>query len=109
MGSSCATRSSRARRSGWANRYFAIAAKHKDRDDLVILDVPKDKEVRRIPLPLNGLTTPSWSPDGLFIAFARFAPATVREGGEQIYLIRSTGGTPTKLTSGLEEHASPSW
>jgi Tol biopolymer transport system component len=52
---------------------------------------------------------PSWSPDGLFIAFARFAPATAREGGEQIYLIRSTGGTPTKLTSGLEEHASPSW
>ena len=52
---------------------------------------------------------PSWSPDGLFIAFARFAPATAREGGEQIYLIRSTGGSPTKLTSGLEEHASPSW
>src|SRR5437764_566817 len=29
-------------------RYFAIAAKHKDKDDLVILDVKKDEEVRRI-------------------------------------------------------------
>ncbi|TMK43399.1 MAG: hypothetical protein E6G66_15435 [Actinobacteria bacterium] len=52
---------------------------------------------------------PAWSPDGLFIAFARFVPATAREGTDQIYVIRSTGGTPTKLTSGLEEHASPSW
>jgi Tol biopolymer transport system component len=52
---------------------------------------------------------PAWSLDGLFIAFARFAPATAREGAVQIYLIRSTGGAPTKLTSGREEHASPSW
>src|SRR5438270_303191 len=52
---------------------------------------------------------PSWSPDGVFIAFTRFVPATPREGTDQIYVIRSTGGTPTKLTSGLEEHASPSW
>src|SRR5437879_2647951 len=50
-------------------RYFAIAAKRRDRDDLVILDEKKDEEVRRIPLPLNGLTTPSWSPDGRSLAF----------------------------------------
>src|SRR5439155_25373525 len=29
-------------------RYFAISAKHKDKDDLVLLDVKKDEEVRRI-------------------------------------------------------------
>src|SRR5438132_1217628 len=50
-------------------RYFAIAAKRKDRDDLVILDVKKDEEVRRIRVPLNGLTTPSWSPDGKRLVF----------------------------------------
>src|SRR6266550_1966951 len=50
-------------------REFAIAVKHKDRDDLVILDVKKDREVGRIPLPLNGATSPSWSPDGKQIAF----------------------------------------
>src|SRR5437773_11196600 len=53
-------------------RYFAIAAKRKDRDDLVILDVQKDEEVRRIPLPLNGLTTPSWSPDGKQLVFTGY-------------------------------------
>jgi Tol biopolymer transport system component len=52
---------------------------------------------------------PAWSPDGLFIAFTRFVPATAREGTDQIYVIRSTGGSPTKLTAGLEEHAGPSW
>jgi Tol biopolymer transport system component len=52
---------------------------------------------------------PAWSPDGLFIAFARFVPSSAKEGGEQIYLIRSEGGEPTQLTSGLEEHATPSW
>ena len=52
---------------------------------------------------------PAWSPDGLFIAFTRFVPATAREGTDQIYVIRSTGGSPTKLTAGLEDHASPSW
>src|SRR3989454_12289461 len=45
-------------------RYFAIAAKRKDRDDLVILDVKKDEEVRRIRIPLNGLPTPAGSADG---------------------------------------------
>src|SRR5207302_3978326 len=37
-------------------RLFAIAVKHKDRDDLVILDVPRHREVARLELPLNGLT-----------------------------------------------------
>src|SRR5438132_13959343 len=45
-------------------RYFAIAAKHKDKDDLVILDVKKGGEFRRIPIPLNWLTTPACSPYG---------------------------------------------
>src|SRR2546423_3371359 len=53
-------------------RFFAIAAKHKDRDDLVILAVKEDEEVRRIPLPLNGLTTPSWSPDGKALVFTGY-------------------------------------
>lgn len=52
---------------------------------------------------------PAWSPDGLFIAFSRFKPASAREGGQQIFVIPSVGGTPTQLTSGREEHASPTW
>src|SRR6266851_2670106 len=52
---------------------------------------------------------PAWSPDGLVIAFTRFTPASAKEGAEQIYSVRATGGAPIQLTSGLEEHASPSW
>src|SRR6266700_34443 len=64
-------------------RYFAIAAKRKDRDDLVILDVKKDEEVRRIPLPLNGLTTPAWSPDSKTCTGSRTTstPTCSRPGG----------------------------
>jgi TolB protein len=52
---------------------------------------------------------PSWSPDGLFIAFSRFKPASAKEGAQQVFVMRATGGTPTQLTAGREEHASPSW
>src|SRR6266699_3047190 len=50
-------------------RFFAIAAKRKDRDDLVILDVKRGREERRIHVGLSGLQTPQWSPDGKTIAF----------------------------------------
>jgi hypothetical protein len=43
--------------------------KHKDRDDIVILDVPKDREVGRIRVPLNGILSPAWSPDGKQLVF----------------------------------------
>src|SRR5439155_1517353 len=50
-------------------RYFAIAAKRKDRDDLVILDVQRGREERRIHVGLSGLQTPQWSPDGQQLVF----------------------------------------
>src|SRR5436190_912170 len=54
-------------------RYFAIAAKRKDRDDLVILDVERGREARRIHVGLNGLQTPQWSPDGQQLVFTGFS------------------------------------
>src|SRR3989442_8932302 len=53
-------------------RYFAIAAKRKDRDDLVILDVKRGGEDRRIEVGLSGLQTPRWSPDGKQLVFTGF-------------------------------------
>src|SRR5258708_14494005 len=53
-------------------RYFAIAAKRKDRDDLVILDVERGREERRIHVGLNGLQTPQWSPDGQQLVFTGY-------------------------------------
>lgn len=52
---------------------------------------------------------PTWSPDGAFIAFVRFAPSTQTTGAQQVYVVPATGGTARRVTSGIEEHAFPSW
>ena len=85
-------------------RYFAIAAKHKDRDDLVILDVKKDEEVRRIRIPLNGLTTPSWSPDGKQLAFTGY------DGGiSDLFVVNADGSNFHRLTNDKYADLQPSW
>src|SRR6266571_2757637 len=96
-------------------RYFAIAAKRKDRDDLVILDVKKDEEVRRIRVPLNGVTTPSWSPDGKTIAFATDrSPATdfeaLKFGNLRIALLHlDTGSIDILRHMDQGKNINPAW
>jgi len=85
-------------------RYFAIAAKRKDRDDLVILDVKKDEEVRRIRVPLNGLTTPSWSPDGKQLVFTGY------DGGlSDLFIVNADGSNLHRLTNDKYADLEPSW
>ena len=85
-------------------RYFAIAAKHKDRDDLVILDVKKDREAQRIRIPLNGLTTPSWSPDGKQLAFTGY------DGGlSDLFVVNADGSDLHRLTNDKYADLQPSW
>jgi len=85
-------------------RYFAIAAKRKDRDDLVILDVKKDEEVRRIRVPLNGLTTPSWSPDGKRLVFTGY------DGGlSDLFIVNADGSDLHRLTNDKYADLEPSW
>ncbi len=85
-------------------RYFAIAAKHKDRDDLVILDVKKGKEASRISVPLNGLQTPRWSPDGTQLVFTGF-----NNGFTDLYIVNRDGTGLRRLTNDKFADLHPSW
>ncbi len=86
-------------------RYFAIAAKRKDRDDLVILDVKNGgREERRIHVGLNGLQTPQWSPDGQRLVFTGFS-----NGFTDLYIINRDGTGLQRLTNDKFADLHPSW
>jgi Tol biopolymer transport system component len=85
-------------------RYFAIAAKRKDRDDLVILDVKRGSEERRIQIGLSGLQTPRWSPDGKQLVFTGF------DGGfTDLFIINRDGTGLRRLTHDKYADLHPSW
>jgi len=85
-------------------RYFALAAKRKDRDDLVILDVERGREERRIEVGLNGLQTPQWSPDGQQLVFTGFS-----NGFTDLFIINRDGTGLRRLTNDKYADLHPSW
>src|SRR6266566_2813134 len=85
-------------------RYFAIAAKRRDRDDLVILDVKRGGEDRRIQVGLSGLQTPRWSPDGKQLVFTGF-----NGGFTDLYIINRDGTGLRRLTNDKYADLHPSW
>ncbi|MGH2669103.1 MAG: peptidase S9, partial [bacterium] len=85
-------------------RAFAIAAKRKQREDLVILDVKRGREERRIRVPLNGLETPAWSPDGTQLVFTGF------DGGlSDLFIINRDGSGLRRLTNDKYGELQPTW
>ena len=85
-------------------RFFAITAKRKQHEDLVILDVKRGREAKRIEVPLNGLETPSWSPDGQQLVFTGF------DGGlSDLFLVNRDGTGLRRLTTDKYADLQPVW
>src|SRR5215207_5152054 len=85
-------------------KYLAFAAKRGARDVIVIVDVERNKEVKRIEVKLSGITTPSWSPDGKQLVFTGY------EGGlSDLFLVQRDGKGLRRLTEDKYADLHPVW
>jgi Tol biopolymer transport system component len=85
-------------------KYLAFAAKRGARDDIVIVDVARNKEVKRIELKLSGVTTPSWSPDGQQLVFTGY------DGGlSDLFVVGRDGKNLRRLTQDKYADLHPVW
>ena len=85
-------------------KYLAFAAKRGSRDVIVIVDVARNKEVKRIEVKLSGVTTPSWSPDGEQLVFTGY------DGGlSDLFTVRKDGSGLRRLTEDKYADLHPVW
>ncbi len=85
-------------------KYLAFAAKRGPRDDIVIVDISRNKQVGRIQVQLSGVTTPSWSPDGQQLVFTGY------DGGlSDLFIVDRDGSNLRRLTNDKYADLHPVW
>jgi Tol biopolymer transport system component len=85
-------------------KHLAYVGQRKGRDVLYVLDVAKQETVRRLELPLEGVTGPAWSPDGSKIVFSG-----LQGGLTDLYIVDADGHNLKRLTNDRHGDMQPSW
>jgi Tol biopolymer transport system component len=85
-------------------RFLAVAAKRGPRDEILLIDPERNRVVRRLRVDLNGVTTPSWSPDGQRLVFTGY------DGGlSDLFVIDADGRNLQRLTNDRYADLHPTW
>ncbi|HSJ16168.1 MAG TPA: BamA/TamA family outer membrane protein [Longimicrobiales bacterium] len=82
---------------------LAFAAKSGGQDALYIYDLPRRKVIRKLKFDLNGITSPSWAPDGQRIVFSGL------DGGLSDLFVTDLEGNLTRLTNDRYADLLPAW
>src|SRR5688572_8042259 len=85
-------------------RHLISAAKRGPKDDLLIIDVRRNRVERRIELPLAGITNPSFSPDGRQIVLSG-----LQGGLSDLYIVNIDGTGLRRLTNDKYADLNPVW
>jgi WD40 repeat protein len=92
--------------SSWSpdGKYLAFAGKNGAHDDIIVLDVARNKQVATIRPGLSGVTTPAWSPDGSKIVFTGY------DGGlSDLFVVDRDGKNLKRLTNDKYADLHPAW
>jgi hypothetical protein len=84
-------------------RYLAFAAKAGGQDALYIYDLRRGKVTKRLKFDINGISNPSWAPEGRRIVF------TGLDGGLSDLFITDLAGKLTRLTNDRYADLLPAW
>ncbi len=85
-------------------KFLAFAAKRGPRDDIVIVDVKRNKQIGKIDTKLSGVTTPSWSPDGSRLVFTGY-----QGGFSDLFVVDRDGKNLRRLTEDKYADLHPVW